>query len=233
MEIKNPEKRLDMFWGRVDRKHINHIADQCKGKDILDMGCGHGTTTAILTEKGFNSIGIDYHGETVAKAQERYPQCTFREANAEALPFKDNQFDTIVLRDALHHFYGEADFGKVKKEILRVAKPDARIVFFDPNVHLLLRTMRSLSRHLDEECDYETALKIMDELGGKVIHKSFNTLYSLPLSGGYVGYNFIPNSRPIWNFILASERFVEKIVNRVGIGRYICWRYVITGELNT
>jgi SAM-dependent methyltransferase len=230
MNIQDPEKRLKKFWGEVDKKHVKHITDFVIGKKVLDMGCGYGTTTARLTEMGYDCIGIDYSPEAVAAAKKRFPNCKFEEANAEALPYENAAFDTIILRDALHHFYGEANFEKVKSEILRVARPHSRIIFFDPNVNFMLKTMRKLSNHIDEECDYETAKDIMDKWGFKIIHKSFNTVFSLPLSGGYVGYNFVPDAKPIWKFTLGLEKIFEKLIRGIGLGRQLCWRYIIVGE---
>jgi len=231
MKIQNPEKRLQQFWGKVDQKHISTFSKFVKGTKVLDMGCGLGTTTATLSKMGFSCIGIDYDSGTVEYCKKTHNQCNFHIANAEALPFDNEAFDTIILRDALHHFYGEANFEKVKKEILRVSKKNARIIFFDPNVNFLLRTMRKLTAHKDEECKYETALEIAKELNLKIIHKSFNTLYSLPLSGGYVGINFVPNVAIVHSFILGSEKVAEKIVNFFGLGRQLCWRYLIVGEI--
>jgi ubiquinone/menaquinone biosynthesis C-methylase UbiE len=234
MNIKQPEKRLKKFWGQVDRKHISHIAEFVNGSVVLDMGCGYGTTTATIGPmQKCRIIGIDYDAATVELAKKRFPSSEFITANAESLPFADGMFDTVILRDALHHFYGEADFIKVKSEILRVSKKDATFIFFDPNVNAVLRAARVLSRHIDEECNYETALKIMGELNCKVVHTSFNTLYSLPLSGGYVGLNFVPNSKLIWSFLLGTEKFLEKAVNALRIGRWFAWRYIIVGKRAT
>jgi SAM-dependent methyltransferase len=230
MKIEDPQKRLDMFWGKVDKKHIALIKEHIKGKRVLDMGCGYGTTTSVLTAEGYQCVGIDYDDSSVAAAKDRFPNCNFQKANAEELPFENNSFDAIVLRDALHHFYGEANFEKVKSEILRVAGPGANIIFFDPNVNFILRTMRKISKHKDEECDYETAVKIMKDMGFRIIHSKFNTLYSLPLSGGYVGINFVPGIKIIQTIILQSEKLFERLVNTLGLGRYLCWRYVLVGE---
>lgn len=230
MKIDNPEKRLKQFWGRVDHKHIAIFSGFLTGNNILDMGCGLGTTTNYITNLKYNCFGIDYDPQVVEYCKKTYPQCKFQIANAEELPFEDNYFDTIILRDALHHFYGEANFDKVKAEILRVSKKNARILFFDPNVNFLLKTMRKISFHKDEECNYETAARIMEDMGCKIIHRSFNTVYSLPLSGGYVGINFIPNSKPIQNIVLRSERFFERLINKLGLGRQLCWRYLIVGQ---
>lgn len=230
MKIKNPQDRLSKFWGKVDHKHVNDIARHVRGKSVLDMGCGYGTTTAHLTAAGFECTGIDYEPSVILAARERFPHCSFREANAESLPFESNSFDTVILRDALHHFYGEANFEKVKSEIKRVARKNARLIFFDPNVNFLLKTMRKISFHKDEECNYETARAIMKELGFEIIHSNFNTVYSLPLSGGYVGINLVPGIKPLHKMILRSETAFEKLVNKMRLGRYVCWRYNIVGE---
>jgi ubiquinone/menaquinone biosynthesis C-methylase UbiE len=233
MKNKNPEKRLEKFWGKVDKKHVQIIGKFLHGKNVLDMGCGYGTTTAYVTSQGYNCIGIDYDQSAIDSALKRFPGCKYQFANAEALPFENDYFDVIIMRDALHHFKGEADFEKVKTELLRVTKKDATVIFFDPNVNFMLRTMRKISFHKDEECDYEDAVKIMGQLDFKITHASFNTLYSLPLSGGYVGVNFVPDLGVLHSFILGSERFFEKIVNGLGLGRYLCWRYVIVGQRKT
>lgn len=230
MQIADPEKRLGKFWGKVDQKHITIIRDQLCGTDILDMGCGFGSTTSHITRAGYNCIGIDNDQEVINNATKRFPQCNFQYANAEQLPFSDKSFDTIILRDALHHFYGEADFDKVSSEILRVAKNKSRIIFFDPNINFLLKTMRKISFHKDEECKYETALNIMDQLGYKIIHSGFNTVYSLPLSGGYVGFNFVPDIPLLHSVLLNSERRVENLISKLYLSRYLCWRYIIVGE---
>ncbi len=230
MNISNPKKRLKRFWGKVDQKHIAEITKFLCGKTVLDMGCGYGTTTSKITELGYDCIGIDYDVNTVETAKNEFPHCKFLVANAEDLPFESNYFDVIILRDALHHFYGEANFKKVQSEILRVAKSTSRIIFFDPNINFVLKTMRKISSHDDEECDFETAKEVMNNFNYQIIHTGFNTVFSLPLSGGYVGINFVPEIKPIQNLILAMENIVEKIIIKTGGGRYLCWRYIIVGE---
>jgi SAM-dependent methyltransferase len=230
MKIINPEKRLKQFWGAVDKKHVNHILTFVDGKKVLDMGCGYGTTTNYLKEKGIDAIGIDYDETAIKEAQTRFPRGNYLFANAENLPFEDKTFDVIILRDALHHFVGEADFEKVRSEILRISALGATMIFFDPNVNFLLKTMRKISRHDDEECDFETANRIMSDMNFTVIHKSFNTLFSLPLSGGYVGLNFVPDVPFLYKIILGAEEAVERVVNALGLGRTVAWRYIIVGK---
>jgi len=220
-----------MFWGRVDEKHILSFLPFIRGENVLDVGCGNGSTTGYLAENGdFSCIGIDDDKEEIALAKKLFPGCDFRVMNCEELEFEDNYFNTIILRDVLHHLYEDADFEKVKKELQRVSANNGRLIILDPNIHFILKMMRLISSHRDAECKYETALEIMGDIDCKLIHKDFNTLYSLPLSGGYVGINFVPQVKIIQDIILGSEKFFEKLTNKLKLGRYFCWRYLIVGE---
>ncbi len=194
------------------------------------MGCGLGATTNYVSKMGYSCFGCDYDPGTIEYCKKTYPHCNFLIANAEQLPFEDGYFDTIILRDALHHFYGEANFDKVKDEILRVSKSNARLIFFDPNVNFILKAMRRISSHNDEECNFETDTAIMNQLRFEIVHQRFNTVYSLALSGGYVGINFVPNIRFVQNMILITESYLEKLINKIGLGRQLCWRYLIVGQ---
>jgi ubiquinone/menaquinone biosynthesis C-methylase UbiE len=233
MNINNPEKRLARFWGKVDQKHINSFVPFLVGENILDLGCGNGTTTSTICQLGYRCTGIDYDKTSINYCLSKYPGARFQHANVEDLPFKDNYFDTIILRDALHHFYREADFAKVKSEILRVASRSARVIFFDPNINFILKSMRKLTSHKDAECNYETARKIMNEMSLEIIHSEFNTPFSLPLSGGYVGLNFVPNIEQLQNTLLRIENGLELIINKARLGRHLCWRYLLVGQRKT
>lgn len=227
----NPEKRLKLFWGKVDQKHINSFMPFLKSGKVLDLGCGMGSTSDKIRVHGdFEVVGIDYAEEEVKKAQALYPKVKFITGNAENLPFESESFDTIVLKDSLHHFYEEADFGKVSAEILRVLKKGGRVVFFDPNVNFMIKYLRSKANHIDAECDFESAISIMESMNLNIVHRSFNTIFSLPLSGGYVYKNYVPHNRFLYKFLITIEQLIEFPVNWFGFGRFICWRYLIVGE---
>lgn len=232
MKVTNPEKRLSMFYGRVDEKHIRSLLPYIKGKNVLDIGCGNGSTTDYIQKnlEDIKCIGIDDSQEEIDKANTLFPGNDFRVENAEKLGFEDGLFQTIVLRDALHHLYEEADYTKIKNELQRIASKDSRLIILDPNINFILKMARRLASHKDAECDFNTAIQLTRDLGFKITTIQFHTIYSLPLSGGYVGYNFVPNWKPLYGFILFTEKILEKIVSFLGLRKFFCWRYLIVAE---
>lgn len=234
MKIENPYIRLQQFWGAVDNKHIGSITKYLVGNEILDVGCGMGSTTYKLQQQygeTKNILGIDYEAEEIEKAKKLFPDCDFSVANCESLPFENERFDSIILRDSLHHLYEESDFEKVKLELLRVLKPNGLIITLDPNVSWWMRFLRKISKHEDAECSYDTAMDIFKNQMQMQIEKvDFHTIFSLPLSGGYVGVNFIPNWKFLWTLLLKFESLLEFFIKFLGLGKHCTWRYLIVAK---
>lgn len=232
MSIKSdPSYRLNLFWGRVDQKQIDSFLPYIKRGRVLDLGCGLGNTSKLLSSNsGLEIVGLDYSQEEITKAKNIFPDLNIVFGNAEDMPFERESFDTLVLKDSLHHFYQEADFQKVSSEINRVLKPGGRLIFLDPNVNAMIKFLRNLSGHADAECHFEEAIEIVNDLRYAIIKKDFHTLFSLPLSGGYVYKNFIPHNHTLYNILINAENIIEKPINALNLGRYLCWRYLIVSE---
>jgi len=66
----------------------------------LDVGCGSGTLVLIAARNGVVAAGVDIAPNWIERARCRasagHLQADFREADAEALPFADAQFDFVV-----------------------------------------------------------------------------------------------------------------------------------------
>ena len=61
----------------------------------LDIGCGTGRSLPLFPSSG-NVVGLDPAGEALLRARRRRPGTPLVRASAEALPFRDGCFDTIV-----------------------------------------------------------------------------------------------------------------------------------------
>jgi ubiquinone/menaquinone biosynthesis C-methylase UbiE len=61
----------------------------------LDLGCGTGRTLPLLAPD-VRAIGLDPTRELLARARRRAPRVAMVQGSAEALPFRDGTFDTVV-----------------------------------------------------------------------------------------------------------------------------------------
>lgn len=94
------------------------------GGTLLDVACGSGQLALMAAKDGLEVTGVDIASNLVERAQARARaaglRVRFEEADAEALPFSDAQFDVVTsLIGAM--FAPRPDL--VAAELLRVCKP--------------------------------------------------------------------------------------------------------------
>jgi ubiquinone/menaquinone biosynthesis C-methylase UbiE len=101
---------------------IGAVLSEIVGSDVLEAGCGKGVLVGKLSERA-RVTATDIIISIEAKS--RAPSATFLEANVEALPFPDRQFDTVVCTHTLEHV---RDLAKSLSELRRLAKKKLVIV---------------------------------------------------------------------------------------------------------
>lgn len=112
----------------------NFAKQFCKDKRVLDISCGEGYGSYILSLAGSKEVvGLDISEETILTAKKNYKSdnLNYLVSDAGALKdLKDNYFDLIVSFETIEHL-NEVD--NYLKEIQRVAKNDAIIIISCPN----------------------------------------------------------------------------------------------------
>ncbi|MDE6003847.1 MAG: class I SAM-dependent methyltransferase [Oscillospiraceae bacterium] len=103
----------------TDSKYFDYFIKHLPGKKILDMGCGVGTNTSFLTNKGFKVTGIDASENMLKNAQRLYPVLTFEKQNILHTSFPNGFFDGIVLAYVIEHFNDEGLL-QLRDEIMRL-----------------------------------------------------------------------------------------------------------------
>jgi SAM-dependent methyltransferase len=231
MKINNPQQRLKSLWGIIDRQHNRLIASKLSGRRVLDVGCGYGSLVNYLTEQGFEAEGIDDDEKSVSTAQAVFPGVKVRLENAESLDeYPSSSFDSVVLKDALHHLVCEGDFQVSSKTLRRLLKPGGRLVILDPNPMWILKTARKLSAHDDVEVDPKLALRLLEENSFQPLGIEYFEMIGLPLSGGYVGVRFVPNIGVLNRAVAGLNTGVSKLAGQIGLGPNLCWRYLIHAD---
>lgn len=126
-------QEYNVFTDEANQKIIDTLLlllKPSKDKPLIDLGCGSGIFTQMLSERGFECIGVDLSHSLLRRGKQHQPQLDFIQADVEALPFADNSLDTIVLSCLIHHL---PDPSRCIQELHRVLKPQGRFVAFDPN----------------------------------------------------------------------------------------------------
>lgn len=78
------------------------LVDAPNGSFIVDLGCGNGSLTQELTDRGHRVLGIDASEEMLALAQQQHPSLDFKLGNA--LTFKLEQPADVVFSNAVFHW---------------------------------------------------------------------------------------------------------------------------------
>ena len=73
-------------------KFIEYIEE---GKDILDVGCGHGRDSKYFSENEFNVTAVDLSEELLSIAKKISPKANFMLMDMRNLSFQDNSFDGL------------------------------------------------------------------------------------------------------------------------------------------
>lgn len=98
----NNSKKL---WNDGSRKNIIPFFKKNfkKEKDILDIGCGDGYGSYLLSQIGYKVDGVDFSEEMIdhAMKQDYSKDINFSQADVCHLPFKDQKYDGIMAINVL------------------------------------------------------------------------------------------------------------------------------------
>lgn len=101
------------------------------GLQVLDLGCGDGTTAVPAAQRGADVVGVDIAANLVAAGNARaqalgLDNCRFQEGDASDLDeIGDERFDLVI--SIFGAMFAPRPFD-VAKEMVRVTKPGGRIV---------------------------------------------------------------------------------------------------------
>jgi len=129
-KISKPRERSEPLWENSDyaslmRKRYALVAELSKDKVVLDLCCGTGWGSRVLSQTARQVYGVDYNEDTIIYANLKHKQnnCQFSCMNALNLNFDNDFFDVVTACEVLEHFEFE-EIKVVMDNIVRVLKSD-------------------------------------------------------------------------------------------------------------
>jgi ubiquinone/menaquinone biosynthesis C-methylase UbiE len=119
---------VDDHWHEVYEALVRE--GDLAGRRVLDVGCGTGRFAAALTDRS-RVWAVDPSPEMLEVARRRAPGVRFKQASADALPFKDAWFERATMWLVVHLLDRPSAFS----ELRRVLAPDGNLAIatFDPS----------------------------------------------------------------------------------------------------
>lgn len=115
------------------REKSHEVLRAGAGSAAVDVGCGTGSATRQLAERGVAITGIDPSEHLIDVARERHPTVRFEVGAAQDLPFADASLDCYRAERVYQHL---ADPRVALAEARRVLRPGGRIVLVDADADL-------------------------------------------------------------------------------------------------
>lgn len=110
---------LPLFGAALDAARVTD------GTRLLDAGCGAGLLALLAHLRGAQVSAFDASPGLLEVARQRMPGVDVREGDIEALPYADASFDAVI---AVNSVFYAADMAAAMRELVRVARPGARVV---------------------------------------------------------------------------------------------------------
>lgn len=218
-EINKLAQQEDKYWWNVLRKNlikftISKYISASKSLDILDLGCGPGGTTSILTEFG-NVTGADTSQAALNNLTKLYPNIKTVQCNLDGttLPFNASSFDLVTAFDVLEHIEQDTN---VLTEINRILKPNGYVLITVP-AHPFLWSYRDVDlMHKRRYTKNELAQKVSNSGFEIICINWFNflmflaILVALKLSVKSKTDGYVPSGNKILLLIVKLETWLFK-----------------------
>jgi 2-polyprenyl-3-methyl-5-hydroxy-6-metoxy-1,4-benzoquinol methylase len=110
------------------------LLNYVKGKTVLDIACGEGYGSNLISQYAEKVFGADISSETIHHAKSRYsaPNLNFSVESIENLDHEDQSIDIIVSFETIEHVDTNMQEAFLR-EAVRVLKPEGVVILSCPN----------------------------------------------------------------------------------------------------
>ncbi|MFF3321288.1 class I SAM-dependent methyltransferase [Streptomyces sp. NPDC002889] len=126
-EAYSAENENNLVNAYYERPAMLALAGDVADRRVLDAGCGSGSLSAALRDRGAVVTGIDASAGMLALARRRLGDDVALDVVdlRDRLPFADSAFDDVVASLVLHYL---EDWGPTLAELRRVLRPGGRLI---------------------------------------------------------------------------------------------------------
>ncbi len=202
-------------------RHIVSLAvrgiDDAREMSCLDMGCGQGVTTYVLSKHFGKVVGVDFSSGAIKTAKQFLKAMNVNNAwvlvgDVDDLGLADGSIDVVHFKDFLHH---TAQPLRAMKNLRKVSK-EGRIVGAEVNGHSpIMSLFGRIAKHerglLDSNREWLTDLAL--EAGFKKIEIEEFSFYPYPMRIPIIGDRRL-------GVLLPAVRAVEALLVKTPLRRY-------------
>ena len=136
-----PDPRVDRKFARITEL----VRERLPVQAFLDAGCGDGRYLAALRADLPERIaGVDISERILATASIAVPDAELRQANLEALPFDDDEFDLVLCSQVIEHVL---DAPAAVRELARVLRPGGVLILSTDNARNVVSRVLNAPRN--------------------------------------------------------------------------------------
>lgn len=219
---------LTNHYGVIEHLHRYAVAlEFCKDKIVLDIACGEGYGSNLISKIANKVIGVDISDEAINHAKLKYinENLEFNVGSADNIPLLNNSVDVVVSFETIEHHDKHLEMFKEIKRVLKsdglmiMSSPEKSIYYErDPNnpYHIkeltseefltLTQSFFKITKHFKQRFVHASLLSpnIKDEIGEfKVYGGNYNNIEKALNEVSYF-YN-----KPYFNLIIASDHRID------------------------
>ena len=128
------ERFLPGMSSELELEHLHRYlfaVQFAKGRHVLDIACGEGYGSFMLSQIARSVVGVDIDSKTVADASTKYcaENLSYKIGSCIELPLSDRSVDLVVSFETLEHI---AEHDQFMLEIKRVLRPEGILIMSSP-----------------------------------------------------------------------------------------------------
>jgi SAM-dependent methyltransferase len=215
------------------------------GKSLLDIGSGLGESSVYFALEGAQVTIVDISSEMVESAQRLGRKFGVElhgiVSGAENLKLASESYDLIYVANTIHHIHNRS---LLFEQMSGALKPGGKFFSYDPLAYNPLiniyRRMATAVRTPDESPLTVADLKLARKYFSNVQHREFWISSLLLFVKYYLLDGLHPNQERYWKRILRETpkslwwwqplSFLDQILTRIPLIRWLAWNIVMFGE---